>query len=98
MPKKKKTQGYKARQDESLGARRGARSKLKGNVTKAGRRAMASGPCKAAGGKKYGLKPRKKKQMPKVGKKHFPYTKKGYAAAAKAKAAQKKKSKPKKKN
>jgi len=53
VPKKK--QGYKARQDESLGARRGARSKLKEDVTKAGRRAMASGPRKAAGGKKYGL-------------------------------------------
>mgnify|MGYP001311180833 CR=1 FL=1 len=35
--------------------------------------------------------------MPKVGKKKYPYTKKGYEAAAKAKAAQKKKSKPKKK-
>ena len=52
---KKKAQGYKDRQDESLGARRGARSKLKEDVTKAGRRAMASGPRKAAGGKKYGL-------------------------------------------
>ena len=49
-------QGYKARQDESLGARRGARSKLKRNVSKAVRRKMASGPRKAAGGKKYGLK------------------------------------------
>ena len=58
MPKKKaaKKQGYKARQDESLGARRGASSKLKENVTKAGRRAMASGPREAAGGKKVGLK------------------------------------------
>lgn len=53
MPKK---QGYKARQDESLGARKGARSKLKESVTAAGRRKMASGPRKAAGGKKYGLK------------------------------------------
>jgi len=53
MPKK---QGYKARQDESLGARGGARRKLKENVTAAGRRKMASGPRKAAGGKKYGLK------------------------------------------
>lgn len=52
----KKKQGYKARQDESLGARKGARSKLKRKVSKAGRRAMASGPRKAAGGKKYGLK------------------------------------------
>ena len=49
-------QGYKARQDESLGARRGARKKLKRNVSKAGRRAMASGPRKAAGGRKYGLR------------------------------------------
>jgi len=51
-----KKQGYKARQDESLGARGGARSKLKENVTAAGRRKMASAPRKAAGGKKYGLK------------------------------------------
>ena len=51
-----KKQGYKARQDESLGARGGARRKLKENVTAAGRRKMASGPRKAAGGKKYGLK------------------------------------------
>ena len=29
--------------------------------------------------------------MPKVGKKHFPYTKKGYAAASAAKKKQKKK-------
>jgi len=29
--------------------------------------------------------------MPKVGKKHFPYTKKGYAAAAVAKKKKKKK-------
>ncbi len=29
--------------------------------------------------------------MPKVGKKHFPYTKKGYAAAAAAKKTKKKK-------
>ena len=55
-----KKQGYKSRQDESLGARRGARGGLKRNVTKAGRRAMASGPRKAAGGKKYGLKPKKR--------------------------------------
>ena len=54
MPHKK--QGFKARQDESLGARMGARSKLKRKVSKAGRRGMASGPRKAAGGKKYGLK------------------------------------------
>ena len=52
----RKKQGYKSRQDESLGARRGARSKLKNKVTKAGRRKMASAPRKAAGGKKYGLK------------------------------------------
>lgn len=52
----KKSQGYKDRQDESLGARKGARSKLKEDVTKAGRRAMASGPRKAAGGKKFGFK------------------------------------------
>ena len=56
MAKKLKKQGYKARQDESLSARRGARSKLKEKVGKAGRRAMASGPRKATGGKKYGLK------------------------------------------
>jgi len=49
-------QGYKSRQDESLGARRGARKKLKRNVSKAGRRAMASGPRKAAGGRRFGLK------------------------------------------
>tara|TARA_R110000824_G_scaffold7480_9_gene33406 strand:- start:141 stop:308 length:168 start_codon:yes stop_codon:yes gene_type:complete len=55
MPKVIK-QSYKARQDESLGARRGARKKLKSKVSKAGRRKMASGPRKAAGGKKYGLK------------------------------------------
>ena len=52
----KKTQGYKSRQDESLGARKGARKKLKRMVRAAGRRAMASGPRKAAGGKKSGLK------------------------------------------
>ncbi len=51
-----KKQGYKARQDESLGARRGARKTLKRKVTKAGRRKMASAPRKAAGGKKYGLR------------------------------------------
>ena len=51
-----KKQGYKARQDESLSARRGARSKLKRKVSAAGRRKMASAPRKAAGGKKYGLK------------------------------------------
>jgi len=61
MAKKKWTpspamQGYKSRQDESLSARRGARSKLKRKVSAAGRRKMASGPRKAAGGKKYGLK------------------------------------------
>ena len=39
-----KKQGYKSRQDESLGARRGARKSLKRNVSAAGRRAMASGP------------------------------------------------------
>ena len=50
-----KKQGYKDRQDESLGARKGARSKLKRKVSKAGRRKMASAPRKAAGGKKYGL-------------------------------------------
>ena len=55
MPHKK--QGYKARQDESLGARRGARSKLRSKVSKVGRRAMASAPRKAAGGSKYGLRP-----------------------------------------
>ena len=49
-------QGYKARQDESLAARMGMRSKLKNKVSKAGRRRMASGPRTAAGGKKYGLK------------------------------------------
>ena len=53
MPKK---QGYKARQDESLAARKGARRKLKESVTEAGRRKMASGPRKAAGGTKYGIK------------------------------------------
>ena len=51
----RKKQGYKSRQDESLGARRGARSKLKSKVSKAGRRKMASAPRKAAGGRKYGL-------------------------------------------
>ena len=51
-----KKQGYKARQDESLSARRGARSKLKRKVSVKGRRKMASAPRKAAGGKKYGLK------------------------------------------
>ena len=51
-----KKQGYKARQDDSLGARRGARKKLKRKVTPAGRRKMGSGPRKAAGGKKYGLR------------------------------------------
>ena len=51
-----KKQGYKARQDESLGARGGARKKLKENVTAAGRRKMASAPRKAAGGTKYGIK------------------------------------------
>ena len=51
-----KKQGYKARQDESLGARRGARKSLKRKVTKAGRRKMASAPRKAAGGKKYALR------------------------------------------
>ena len=56
MAKKLKKQGYKARQDESLSARRGAKGKLKEKVSKAGRRSMASGPRKAAGGKKYGLK------------------------------------------
>ena len=50
-----KKQGYKARQDESLGARGGARSKLKRNVSAEGRRKMASAPRKAAGGKKYGF-------------------------------------------
>ena len=54
-----KKQGYKARQDESLGARGGARSKLKRNVSASGRRKMASGPRKAAGGKKYGLSKKK---------------------------------------
>jgi len=33
--------------------------------------------------------------MPKVGKKHFPYTEEGYKAAAKAKAKMKKKAKKK---
>ena len=33
--------------------------------------------------------------MPKVGKKHFPYTKEGYKAAAKAKAKMKKKAQKK---
>ena len=56
-----KKQGYKSRQDESLGARRGARKSLKRNVSAAGRRAMASGPRKAAGGKKYGLSPKKRR-------------------------------------
>ena len=55
-PMAAKKQGYKARQDESLGATRGARKKLKRNVSKAGRRAMASGPRKAAGGRRFGLK------------------------------------------
>ena len=54
-------QGYKSRQDESLGARRGARKSLKRNVSAAGRRAMASGPRKAAGGKKYGLSSRERR-------------------------------------
>jgi hypothetical protein len=54
-----KRQGYKSRQDESLGARRGARKSLKNKVSKAGRRAMGSGPRAAAGGKKFGLTPRK---------------------------------------
>tara|TARA_R110002020_G_scaffold103567_4_gene242437 strand:- start:4786 stop:4956 length:171 start_codon:yes stop_codon:yes gene_type:complete len=52
----KMKQGYKARQDESLGARRGARSGLKNKVSASGRRKMASAPRKAAGGRKYGLK------------------------------------------
>jgi len=34
--------------------------------------------------------------MPKVGKKHYPYTKEGYKAAEKAKAKMKKKAKKKK--
>jgi hypothetical protein len=55
-----KKQGYKSRQDESLGARRGARKNLKRSVSASGRRAMASGPRKAAGGKKFGLKPKKR--------------------------------------
>jgi len=55
-----KKQGYKSRQDESLGARRGARAGLKRNVSASGRRAMASGPRKAAGGKKYGLNSKKR--------------------------------------
>lgn len=50
-----KKQGYKSRQDESLGARRGARKSLKQKVSKAGRRKMASAPRKAAGGRKYGI-------------------------------------------
>ena len=54
-------QGYKARQDESLGAKRGARSKLKNKVSAAGRRKMASAPRKAAGGKPFGLTPKKRK-------------------------------------
>ena len=54
--KKPMAQGYKSRQDESLGARRGARKALKRKVTPAGRRKMASAPRKAAGGKKYGLR------------------------------------------
>ena len=45
-PMAAKKQGYKARQDESLGARRGARKKLKNNVSASGRRAEASGPAK----------------------------------------------------
>ena len=52
-------QGFKSRQDESLGARRGARKSLKNTVSRSGRRAMASGPRKAAGGKNFGLTPRK---------------------------------------
>ena len=56
-----KKQGYKSRQDESLGARRGARKSLKRNVSAAGRRAMASGPRKAAGGKKFCLSPKKRR-------------------------------------
>ena len=55
-PMAAKKQGYKSRQDESLGARRGARKTLKRKVTPAGRRKMASAPRKAAGGRKYGLK------------------------------------------
>jgi len=51
-----KKQGYKSRQDESLGARGGARKSLKRKVSAAGRRKMASAPRKAAGGRKYGLK------------------------------------------
>lgn len=50
-----KKQGYKARQDDSLGARKGARKNLKNKVSEAGRRKMASAPRKAAGGKKYGI-------------------------------------------
>ena len=45
-PMAAKKQGYKARQDESLAARRGARKKLKNDVSAKGRRAMASGPAK----------------------------------------------------
>ena len=56
-----KKQGYKSRQDESLGARRGAKKSLKRNVSASGRRAMASGPRKAAGGKKFGLTPKKRR-------------------------------------
>ncbi len=52
-------QSYRSRQDESLGARRGARKSLKNKVSKVGRRAMASGPRKAAGGKKFGLAPKR---------------------------------------
>jgi hypothetical protein len=55
-----KKQGYKSRQDESLGARRGARKSLKRSVSASGRRAMASGPRKAAGGKKFGLNRKKR--------------------------------------
>ena len=55
-PMAAKKQGYKARQDESLAARRGARKKLENNVSAKGRRAMASGPRKAAGGRRFGLK------------------------------------------
>jgi len=51
-----KKQGYKSRQDESLGARRGARKALKQKVTPAGRRKMASAPRKASGGRKFGLR------------------------------------------
>jgi len=55
-----KKQGYKARQDESLSGRLGARSKLKRKVSAVGRRKMASAPRKAAGGRKYGLSKKKK--------------------------------------